>query len=577
MQQPEDVIAFLLDKGSPEFIKDPAGLGEPYATVIRRLAETQPLERAALFEALCAEMDGHGEPLRQGVYAALEARFARKRPAPEVVETPAALTDTKPPAEPEMLSQALRLEEDGDAELLVTLYQGQMAYDHSQPKDGWHLWNGQYWQQDTTNAVINILRTEIASQYAARATTLIKEGQEEAAKPYLKRAERLHTQRRKEHVLWAAASMPGVALSGDEWDADPWLLGTPNGIIELQTGHFRPGRPSDWIRTVTPTPWEGLDAPAPRWEQFIQEIFDGDQALAEFFHRLTGYGITGLTTEHAFPVLWGAQGRNGKSTVLETLSAVLGPDLTMSVPSDELMHTYKQTAGPQPYIAKLRGKRLVWASETNPDRRLDAETVKLLTGGDKIHAHGKYTNPIEFAPTHLLLLLTNYRPKIEAADNAIWDRVHLIPFNLRFVAEPQKENERPRDQYLARKLLAERSGILAWLVRGCLAWQALGGLYPPKAVQVATSEYRDEEDTVSQFINEYCVLAPDARVGHRELYQEYTKWCKDLRLWASGSRDFGVILRSRFESKRMTVGIIYLGIGMPHHGPVQQLAFADSD
>lgn len=574
-QQPEDVVAFLLDKGQADFVRGP--FSEPWGSVIGRLAETPMLERAALFEALCAEMDGHGEPLRAAVYKALEKRLGKKRAVMADTETPAALEDRKPQADPETLTKAIRTEEDGDAELLVALYQGQIVYDHSQPKNGWHLWNGQYWQQDKTNSVINILRTEIPIQYIARAAQLIKDGQEDVAKLYTKRAERLHTQRRKEHVLWAAASMPGVALSGDEWDANPWLLGCANGVLELQSGVFRPGRPTDWIKTVTPTVWEGLKAPAPRWERFVDEIFDGNRDLMEFFHRLLGYGITGLTTEHAFPVLWGAQGRNGKTTVLETLAAVLGPDLTMPIPSDELMHTYRDTTGPQPFIAKLRGMRVVWSSETNPDRRLDAETVKLLTGGDKIHVHAKYTNPIEFSPTHLLLLLTNYRPRIEAADNAIWDRVHLIPFNLRFVANPTKENERPRDQHLLRKLLEERAGILAWLVRGCLQWQEAGGLCPPKEVQVATTEYRDEEDTVAQFLDEYCVRSPDARVGHRELYQEYTRWCKDLRLWASGSRDFGVILRSRYESKRMTAGIIYIGIGIPHHGPAAQLAFADNE
>jgi len=578
-QQPADVIAFLLDRGSAVFVRDPATFPEPWSTVISALVSEEPLSRAAAFEALCAELDGATTEVRTAVQSAVERRFAQKRETlPSLTETPPALLDVKERLPVEELVKALEQEEDGDAHVFATLFKGQVAYDHSQQKSGWHLWNGVFWEQDEINAVINLLRTEVAAQYVYVAGDLMKSDKPEAAKAYGKRAERLHTRRRKEHVLWAAASLPEIALSGEEWDSNPWLLGTVNGVVDLQTGEFRSGRPTDWIKTVSPTEWQGLDVPCPRWEQSLREIFDGDTELISFFHRLLGYGITGLNIEHAFPVLWGPQGRNGKTTVLEALSHVLGPDMTMSIPSNELMHSYSKggAGGPQPFIYKLRGKRMVWSSETNPDRRLDAETVKLLTGGDKIHARAMYASPIEFTPSHLLLLLTNYRPKIEAADNAIWDRVHLIPFKMRFVERPQRENERPRDANLQRKLREESPGILAWLVRGCLEWQRAGGLQAPESVRAATDEYRDEEDTVTQFIDEHCVISPDARVGHRELYKEYTRWAKDLHLWASGSRDFGIVLKERFQPRKTNTGVTYFGIGLPLQGPAHQMTLDQS-
>ena len=576
MQKPEQVVAFLLDKGNASFVKEASTFDTPWSEIIAALIEAEPLERAGVFEQLCK--DG-GEPIANVqalVYAVLEQRFAKKREASPLTETPPALLDVKLRLDESVIFNGLRDEEDGDAMVFAELYNGQVAYDHSQPKNGWHLWNGQFWEQDTINAVINLIRTEVAAQYVYVAADLTKADKHDLAKQYNKRAERLHTRRRKEHVLWAAASLPGIALSGDEWDSNPWLLATTNGVIDLQSGSFRPGQPTDWIKTVAPTTWEGLETPAPRWERFLSEIFDGDAEIISFLRRLLGYGITGLSEEHAFPVLWGPQGRNGKTTLLETLSHVLGKDMTMSIPSNEIMHTFNSQANAaRPFIAKLRGKRLVWAAETTQDRRLNAETVKALTGGDKITARAVYANPIEFTPTHLLFLLTNYRPKIEAADNAVWDRVHLIPFLLRFVETPKKDNERPRDAQLQHKLRAEASGILAWLVRGCLEWQQAGGLFPPDRVKAATEDYREEEDTVTQFVDDYCVQSPDARIGHRELYREYVKWCKDLRLWASGSRDFGVTMKARFETRRMTQGMCYFGVGLPLNGPSQQMALEE--
>lgn len=573
MRQPADVVAFLIDKGDPEFVPE-GEFPAPWPELIGRVAAAEPLQRAEVFEREVDAYNGQADTIRQAVYAALNRRFRKKRHEVGLTEVAAALEDQKNPVEPYVLREALQQEEDGDALLFLELYNKQVAFDHTEKN--WYLWHGQYWQQDTKNTIINLLRTQVASQYVTAAAELMKKDQGDVAKPYIKRAERLHTRRRKEHVLWAAASLPGISLSGDEWDQNPWLLGTPNGVINLQDGTFRAGQPADWVRTVIPTTWAGLETPAPRWEQFLLEIFDHDWEIAEFMHRLLGYGITGLNTEHAFPILWGPQGRNGKTTLLETLSTVLGPDVTMSIPADDLMHTYRGGTGPQPYVVKLRGKRIVWSSETNPDRRLDGQVVKKLTGGDRIHAHAKYQNPIEFTPSHLLLLLTNHRPKIEAQDLAIWDRVHLIPFALRFVDQPKKDNERQRDAYLLQKLEQERQGILAWLVRGCLAWQAAGSLNPPKQVSIATDEYRADEDTISQFVDEYCVQSPDARVTHREFYKEYVKWCKDLRLYPTGSRDFGAKLKVQFEHKYTNKGMTYFGVGLPLSGPASQMSLDEA-
>ncbi len=574
MKQGVDIVAYLVDKGNPDFVGDYTGLEDPWPQLIAQLAETEPLLRAEAMETFLNGLDGQADELRTRIYEALGKRFQRKRSADGLQDVPPALMDKKEQAEGAVVSKGVATEEDGDADLLAFLYQGQIAYDHTEAK--WFLWGGQYWIEDRINAVINIIKSEVAGQYVRAAAECITAGNDKIAEKYSKRAERLHTRRRKEHVLWAAASLPELALSGEEWDANPWLLGTGNGVIDLQTGKLRSGQPRDYIRTVIPTSFEGLDVPAPRWETFVSEIFDHDQQIVGFVHRLLGYGITGLNTEHAFPVLWGPQGRNGKTTLLETLSAVLGPDVTMSIPADEIMHSYKPGAGgPQPYIWKLRGKRIVWSSETNPDRRLDSETVKKLTGGDRIHVHAKYRDPIEFTPTHLLLLLTNHRPKIEAADNAIWDRVHLLPFRLRFVDDPQAENERQRDAYLLNKLREEREGILAWLVRGCLAWQDRGSLDPPPQVKLATAEYRGEEDTISQFVDEFAVTGDGLMVTHRDLYKEYVRWCKDFRLWPSGSRDFGAKLKEQFQSKHTNKGMTYYGIGLPVSAMGRQISFDD--
>ncbi len=75
--------------------------------------------------------------------------------------------------------------------------------------------------------------------------------------------------------------------------------------------------------------------------------------------------------------------------------------------------------------------------------------------------------------------MTNYKPHADARDQAFWSRACLIEFGVRFVAHPRASNERQADPHLKEKLKQERSGILAWLIRGCLAWQQQGLAIPP--------------------------------------------------------------------------------------------------
>jgi putative DNA primase/helicase len=169
---------------------------------------------------------------------------------------------------------------------------------------------------------------------------------------------------------------------------------------------------------------------------------------------------------------------------------------------EESRHNQKTGGAPTPELMALRGKRLVWASETNEGKRLNAGKAKWLTGGDTLVGRSLYgKRMVSFAPTHTIFLITNHRPKANPDDYALWGRLHIVPFDLSFVDNPDPANsqERQRDKELADKLKTEAPGILAWIVRGFDDWQKWG-LDAPEKVKVATESYRQNEDTVGQFI-----------------------------------------------------------------------------
>ncbi len=471
--------------------------------------------------------------------------------------------------------KALKSEQDGDAWLFIRIYKDRLCFDHA--AGCWYEWKGHHWEEDRIEEILAALEAVVeiyareASRWSWVALKAARENNREARRTaeakerqYLKKISVIQKTAWKHGVLtMAAAGRRSLAITGQEWDADPWLLGCPNGVIDLKTGMFRPGRQSDYIKTICPTPWMGIDAPAPTWERFISEIFAGKKELAAYIRRLLGYSITGVTCEDIFPIFWG-KGRNGKGTMLETLQFVLGP-MAKPVKSELLLDQTKirPSNTPDPDLMSLRGLRIAWASETSEGRKLSEGKAKFLAGSDTITARPLYgKREIYFRPTHNVFLLTNHKPKADPNDYALWDRIHLVPFTMSFIDNPGSATERKKDPDLKARLLAEASGILAWLVRGCLEWQK-ERLSPPEIVRKATAEYREGEDDIGKFIGECCLVDGRVRVKAGKLYEAYEAWCKEFGLSKTNGRRFSVYMRERFNATpRTKSGIYYIGIGL---------------
>jgi putative DNA primase/helicase len=463
--------------------------------------------------------------------------------------------------------------EDGDAWIAIQIFRGRLCFDHSAGR--WFIYTGHHWEEANLNEQIAMLE-EVIGVYGEEAKKQAwlrlkaakdrdKDAENEAKANEDKLLRRIgelqHLPRKKRILELAAAGVDSLGMTGREWNADPWKLGCANGTIVLRTGEFRPGMPEEFIRTAAPTDWAGLNAQSPQYERFLLEIFNGCEALVAFLQRLLGCAIIGAVLEHFLVVLWGP-GRNGKSTILEVLGHTLGR-LAGAVQAELLLAQKwtRSSAGPSSDILALRGRLLAWASESGKGQQIDAGKVKWLTGGDSLVGRAPYgRDEVTFAPSHTLFLLTNHRPRVDPTDFALWERIFLIPFELSFVSEPVKPNERKSNPYLLEKLKSEASGILSWLVRGALEYQRVG-LCPPESVKAATKEYQKAEDLLAHFIDDCCTIQPGAEVKAGELYEAYRAWCDVMGHRAMSGTTFGGRIKEQCPAEKRG-HVFYQGIGL---------------
>jgi putative DNA primase/helicase len=314
-------------------------------------------------------------------------------------------------------------------------------------------------------------------------------------------------------MVYFSRSQPGIAVTPLQLDADPLLFNCANGTVDLRMGKLRAARREDLITRQSNVPFDP-GALCPVWEAFLNRIMAGDESLVSLLRRILGYSLTGDVTEKVLFLFLGS-GNNGKTTLLEGFRHVAGHYAGV-IDIDVLMQD-AGNAERERATAELFGKRFVTCSEAEEGRRLNESKVKQLTGMGRQTGRRIYGAPFEFDPQFKLFLDANHRPVIRGSDDAIWNRLPVVPFA---VAIPKSE----QDPQLLGKLKAEASGILAWAVRGCMEWQA-NGLQLPDAVRNASEQYRCDMDVVQEFITDRCEIRPEHQVPFQSLYASFKEWC----------------------------------------------------
>ncbi|MBG4836045.1 hypothetical protein I5F89_11330 [Pseudomonas aeruginosa] len=413
----------------------------------------------------------------------------------------------------------------------------------------WLVWDGQRWRTEDTLAATDLIRS-VCRQAAVRAdnpkvAAKLASASTVGGVERLARADRRH------------------AATTDEWDADPWLLNTPGGVVDLKSGRKRANDRADRMTKIT-TATPGGDCP--QWMAFLSDITGGDVDLQAYLQRMVGYCLTGVTSAHALFFLYGT-GANGKSVFANVISTILG-----DYAATASMDTFVETRGDRhpTDLAGLRGARFVTAIETEQGRRLNESKVKAITGGDKISARFMRQDFFEYTPQFKPVIVGNHKPAIRNIDEAMKRRMHMIPFTV--TIPPER-----RDGRLTEKLLAERDGILAWAVAGCLAWQR-DGLKPPACVVSATEEYFEAEDALGRWLDERCVREPNAKSLTAELFTDWKQWAESAGEFIGAQRRFSDLLITRgIEKWRNGMGVRgFQGIGLKHPPMPAYTPYADN-
>lgn len=454
------------------------------------------------------------------------------------------------PSKPLNLLSGFAPEDVGNAHRLIARWGPSLRYCHAFKK--WLTWDSRRWAVDESDRARELTH-QTMTEFALQAVKANHEALTKFA-AVSRRAARITNAMRE--------AQPYLAIKPADLDTNPDMLNFTNGTVDLKTGRLIPHNADHFITKLVLHDYRP-EATSPVFHAFLGRITgggpDASEAALERSHRLVqylqkafGYSLTGHTTSKAVFLLHG-RGDNGKSTLLSTFLKLL-EEYAVLLGIDTLM-VRQESNNSQADLADLRGARFVMTSETEEGQRLAEGKLKRITQGmGRIKATRKYENPVEFPESHKLWIDANHLPIIRGTDNAIWNRLHPIPFD---VTIPKNE----QDPELPLKILAEAEGILAWAVAGAVRWYA-EGLGKPSDVQAAGDTWRAQSDHIGRFIQDTCITGDCAQAKARQLYQAYKEWAEETGERPLSETAFGRRIVEDFPKVHTESGAIYSGIGV---------------
>lgn len=431
----------------------------------------------------------------------------------------------------------------------------------------WWGWNGQVWGRDSGRRIDQAAEqvTEDILQQGWDLTNASEEHQENADNPdklrkckcpgceWIKFGNASRNDARIKGMISRFGGKAGIACALEDFDTPSTLVTLTNGVLDPETRQLHDFDPRRMMTRQMPVAYDP-EATAPRFEQFMAQVLPS-AAMRDYVQRALGYTLLGENDQRVMFQVYGPSG-TGKSQFLNIFEGLFGGFGT-TAPETALRETRNESSFE---LHSLRGKRFVTTSETSESAVMNEALIKRLTGRDNVTTRGLYESPVTWTPECVIWLATNFAPKMNSDDAAIWARVKAILFDQQFSRE--QGNAEPD---LGKKILAEEaSGILNWLLEGVRKYRAQG-LGEPTEVTEAVAAQRLESDNVAQFVSgcleeERLVKDEQSSVQTSLLYRVYVSWCRNENYAPLGQRRFNNRVEALGYQKHKRSSYHFLGL-----------------
>lgn len=346
----------------------------------------------------------------------------------------------------------------------------------------------------------------------------------------------VHAMREEIQAAWidnAAKILAGMVNREEpEWPDHPTLINCQNGMLDMESHKLLPHDPKWGSRTQLPVnycPEAGFSEP---WIDFLADIFpdDPDVSKRALLQQFFGYCLLRDARFQKALFLYGT-GANGKSTVLDVLTAMVGPENTSSLTLQDL--------GKQFRAQFLQNKLINVSTETDTKDPLTTSTFKAVVDGSPLTTERKYGEPFQYRPFAKWIVAMNEAPVIPDKSYGFGRRVLVLNFNRRFAPDEIKER-------MAEQLITDIDKIFNWAVEGLYYLLENGRFKIGQQVQDDTDKLMEVLNPLLIFVTECCEIHENHHESSTQLWNAYSAWCAEGKNRPLGRNKFYEQLMATF-------------------------------
>lgn len=435
---------------------------------------------------------------------------------------------------------------------LAEYYHGSLLYCYTNKK--WMQCDGKVWREAPNPDVLTPIY-----DYFKFYMNISEEVAEGLQKHYLT----LTTNRMRIDMEGLLKMDPSLMVKEDQFDQTVMKLAFKNAVVEFRDRHaevnVRPITWEDYITKTLPLDWpfefrsytnddltELWDEDSLKFDEMLGRIFKTTPEVKPWVVRFMGYSMAGTSVkEKILPIMVG-KGNNGKSVLFNLLMKCLSP-MAKTVDKVLVVGEKVREERPSAVLTDLVGLRFGFISETEENDYINDSTVKALTGGDPRTArplYGKTT--IQIPATYTIFLATNHLPRIASGDEALWRRIYTVPFNTLFTDKPTRDFHEPIDRTVLEWIDKPHIGVVTYLLAAWLRYTELGLPATPDSMELMKGEYRQDENSYTEFINDCLYEDEEGAIGFRALARAYRNWANDNQ----------IKINDRSKDQTIVVGIV---------------------
>lgn len=436
---------------------------------------------------------------------------------------------------------------------------------------GWYKWNRTLWCEDKVDSVmleienvldwiqleVNSIREDyeiINAHPNARVKDSVEFDKRKATQMEFDAAwnwhQRSQSARAIREMVNLSKSQKGMTSLITGFDSKGHYIGCKNGVVDLRDGSLIVND-KRYLITKSVNVEYNQNASCELWEEQLLKYMCGNKEYVQFLQVLLGSSLVGHKSKW-FTMFYGEKGGNGKSTIVDTVSAIMGEYAKVGDPKVVLGGQGNKS---EYYLASFKGTRFLIFNESDKEEvQMSEHLIKMVTDSGEVQARHPAGRPFEYQPVFTPVFCVNHLPTV-SMDPAVWRRLLILPFDYQIPLEDQDS------QFTEKLIRAEGSGILNWLVKGAKVFLR-EGLSPPESLKAQTQKLREEGDTLTQFIDQCCTVTNDEgdKANLNDLRKLYISWLINegykkapaAQRFARDMRDCG------FEVRKSNGGVNYV-------------------